>query len=341
MTSGTTTIVIRRMKIVPAGSSQRVTRASGSTYRAAAPIAAPATSPARCADRGSSFAYAGEGYYQAADVTDLVRGQSKLAIGAILHWYRGGQGRAANAPGLLMKLVVEYADGSRRVVVTDGTWTTRRGPWGNNGARNGEGDVIETYDAPAAQAIGDWTAVGYDDSAWSPSVVVGAHPVAPFTTVAGLESRMTETVIKPKRILIADDGTPVADFGKVIPARPAVHFEEGVEGRVIQIRASYGLSETGRASARPRAISACCIAASASRAVRSPITKKGSPSAGGSAPRLSASAVSRPAAARAARGSGEHARGSSSARCVREPARASPRLPRCGLRQPELRPGDG
>ena len=36
---------------------------------------------------------------------------------------------------------------------------------------------------------------------------------------------MTETVVHPERILTADDGTPVADFGKVIPARPGVHFD--------------------------------------------------------------------------------------------------------------------
>ena len=78
--------------------------------------------------------------------------------------------------------------------------------------------------------------------------MIGTHPVAPFTSLEAQQTRLTETVVHPERILTAQDGTPVADFGKVIPARPAVHFEQGVAGRVVPIRASYGLATDGRAS---------------------------------------------------------------------------------------------
>ena len=57
--------------------------------------------------------------------------------------------------------------------------------------------------------------------------MIGAHPVAPFTHLEGQQTRSTETVVHPERILTADDGTPVADFGKVIPARPGVRFDAG------------------------------------------------------------------------------------------------------------------
>lgn len=200
------------------------------------------------ADRMSNYGYPGEGYYQAADVTDLVTAGERLSVGAQLHWFSGGQGRAAGEPGLLARLVVEYADGRRFTVDTDGSWKVRRGPYVLVGTRNGEGLYVEHLDGRAVQAIGDWTAVGYDDGSWSDAVVLGRHPVAPFTHLEAQQTRLTETVVHPQRILVADDGTPVADFGTVVPARPAVHFDSGVAGRVVPIRASYGLSDTGRAS---------------------------------------------------------------------------------------------
>ena len=46
------------------------------------------------ADRQTNYGYPGEGYYQAADITDLVTPGEPLAIGALLHWFSGGQGRA-------------------------------------------------------------------------------------------------------------------------------------------------------------------------------------------------------------------------------------------------------
>ncbi|WP_322937284.1 family 78 glycoside hydrolase catalytic domain [Nocardioides bizhenqiangii] len=200
------------------------------------------------ADRVTNYGYPGEGYYQATDVTDLVTPGEPLAVAALLHWFSGGQGRAAGEPGLLARIVVEYADGSEFTVVSDGSWKVRRGPYVLVGTRNGEGLYVEHLDGTAVQRIGAWRQEEYDDSAWSDAVVVGQHPVAPFTHLEGQQTSLVETVVHPERILLADDGTPVADFGKVIPARPAVHFEQGVAGRVITIRASYGLASNGRAS---------------------------------------------------------------------------------------------
>lgn len=200
------------------------------------------------ADRMTNYGYPGEGYYQAADITDMVTAGEDLSVGAMLHWFSSGQGRAGGEPGLLARIVVEYADGTEFVVATGDSWKVRRGPYELEGTRNGEGLYIEHLRGDQAAEIGDWTSLGYDDSGWSDAVVIGEHPTAPFTTLAGQQTRLTEEVVRPERILTADDGTPVADFGVVIPARPAVHFENGVEGREIAIRASYGLAEDGRVS---------------------------------------------------------------------------------------------
>ncbi|RHW25649.1 alpha-L-rhamnosidase [Nocardioides immobilis] len=200
------------------------------------------------ADRMTNYGYPGEGYYQATDVTDLVTAGEPLAVAAMLHWFSGGQGRAAGEPGLLARVVVEYADGRALTIVSDGSWKVRRGPYVLVGTRNGEGLYVEHLDGTAVQQIGAWRQEEYDDAGWSDAVVVGQHPVAPFTHLEGQETRLVEQVVHPERILVADDGTPVADFGAVIPARPGVHFDAGQAGRVVTIRASYGLADDGRAS---------------------------------------------------------------------------------------------
>ncbi len=172
------------------------------------------------ADRVTNYGYPGEGYYQATDVTDLVTAGEPLAVAAMLHWFSGGQGRAAGEPGLLARIVVEYADGSEFTVVSDGSWKVRRGPYVLVGTRNGEGLYVEHLDGTAVERIGAWRQEEYDDASWTDAVVIGQHPVAPFTHLEGQQTSLTETVVHPERILVADDGTPVADFGKVIPARP-------------------------------------------------------------------------------------------------------------------------
>lgn len=202
----------------------------------------------RRADRGTSFGYPGEDYYQAADVTRLVKAGEPLAIGVRYHWYGSGQGRPAGARGLLLKLVVEHADGSREVFGTDGTWRVTRDTLFVNGAarRNGEGDRVERQDA-RAEVVG-WTRPGYDDTAapWAPAEVLGAHPVATYPHLIGQETRLAETTVRPVALTTAADGTVVADFGVVIPARPVVRFDSGVAGREVLIRTGYNLTGTGR-----------------------------------------------------------------------------------------------
>lgn len=202
----------------------------------------------RRADRGSSFGYPGEGFYQAADVTRLVRGARTLTLGALLHWYGPGQGRAAGVPGLLVRIAVEYADGTTQDVVSNGSWRALAGPYREGAARNGEGERIEHADAQRAAAIGAWQQPGYDDAAWTAPVVLGAHPVSPFTHLTGLDALVAESVVRPVRLLTADDGTPVADFGVVVPARPVVDFDAGVAGRTLTLRAGYELAADGRVS---------------------------------------------------------------------------------------------
>ncbi|AOS64561.1 family 78 glycoside hydrolase catalytic domain [Actinoalloteichus hymeniacidonis] len=198
------------------------------------------------ADRGPSFGYPGEGYYQAADVTDLVEPGSPLAIGVRYHWYGDGQGRPAGEPGLLHKLLIEHEDGSTQIVDTDDSWRVTRDTRfvAESPLRNGEGDRVDEQDARGI--IPGWNDADFDDTDWAAATSLGAHPAEPFTSVTGQETRVTETEIDAVELHTAADGTVVADFGVVVPARPIVRFDEGVDGRTLQLRAGYELTEDGR-----------------------------------------------------------------------------------------------
>ena len=201
-------------------------------------------------DRGPAFTHPDEGYYQVTDVTEALQnhGGGPVTLAAVLHWYGAGQGRPKAEPGLLTRLKIEYTDGSEQVFTTDGNWKVAAGPYRTGSLRNYEGDFVEILDGQALASLAGWDQTGFDDSGWDNAVVLGAHPTDPFTNLQAQETSIAESIITPVALLTADDGTVVADFGKVVPARPFVHFDEGVAGREIPIRTSYLLDSTGRVS---------------------------------------------------------------------------------------------
>ena len=76
----------------------------------------------------------------------------------------------AGPTGLIVKAVVDHADGTRETFVSDGTWKISKANEYTNGTittRNGDsGDRAERYDARAEQA--GWNTAGFDDSPGSP-----------------------------------------------------------------------------------------------------------------------------------------------------------------------------
>jgi alpha-L-rhamnosidase len=141
------------------------------------------------ADRGAAFAYPGEGYYRTVDVTRLLTAGRPAAVGALYHWYGPGQGRPKGEPGLLMRVVVDHADGTRQVVVTDGSWKVARGPWKKTSYRNGDGrDYVEDIDG-TAEPLG-WDRSGFDAFSWTDPQVLGVHPAGVFTHLQAQESAL-------------------------------------------------------------------------------------------------------------------------------------------------------
>jgi alpha-L-rhamnosidase len=210
-------------------------------------------------DRGPAFSYLGEGYYQTTDITSQVQAGSPLAIGIIYHWYGAGKGRPAAQPGLLARLVVEHADGTKEVILTDTNWHVRRASQWQTGTPtrslllNLSQEYVEQIDS--TQVPNGWDQPGYVDTAspWTSPQVVGVHPAGAFTHLTGQEPRVVRRVVTPASVKTLSDGAVVADFGTVMPARPDVQFQSGVSGRMLNILTGYELTSDGHVSSATNA----------------------------------------------------------------------------------------
>jgi alpha-L-rhamnosidase len=151
--------------------------------------------------------------YQTYDVTSFLSAGGN-AIGAILGngWF--GSGMTWNGrpflflpppTRLLAQLEIEYADGTRDVVVTDESWVSAPSP-----IRRSEIYAGEFYDARLDQD--DWAKSSFDDSAWTPARAVAAPSIAVVGQVAS-PVHVTET-ITPIAVKPLANGTYVFDMGQ-------------------------------------------------------------------------------------------------------------------------------
>ena len=127
--------------------------------------------------------------YQTYDVTAQVR-EGANALGAILGdgWYAsvlsytGQRYFYGGYPRLLAQLEIEYADGTRETIASDGSWRTATGP-----IRSADLMMGCTCDARLRQD--DWAQPNFDDSAWQPVATVlrpldAQKPLPPFAIEA-------------------------------------------------------------------------------------------------------------------------------------------------------------
>jgi alpha-L-rhamnosidase len=195
---------------------------------------------------GPSFAYPDESYYEATDITRAIRAGRRNTFAAVSHWSTPGQGRPESVPGFIARIVVDHADGTTQVVTTDGAWRTHPGPWAPSTVRNDEGDFVEHVDG-RAWPIG-WDRPGFDDRAWAPAVVLGAHPVAPFVHLFAARTHIVERPLRPRRLTRLAGGAIVVDLGAVYAATPVVGFRHGRAGRAVTVVGGYLLDPDGHVS---------------------------------------------------------------------------------------------
>ncbi|MDA0180182.1 alpha-L-rhamnosidase N-terminal domain-containing protein [Solirubrobacter phytolaccae] len=163
----------------------------------------------------------------------------------------------AGPTGLIVKAVVDHADGTRETFVSDGTWKVSKANEFTNATitrRNGDsGDNAERYDARGEQA--GWDTASFDDSAWQPAYAIGPHPrpLNPlretFSHLDPAISHLDYETVKPKTFTKLADGSIVVDFGKVQSAMPRIAYKSGVSGRQVVVQTSYRLNNTTLAAA--------------------------------------------------------------------------------------------
>ena len=150
--------------------------------------------------------------YQTYDVTNLLT-EGTNVVGAVLGdgWYASGLGwrlqRFLFGPPplrLLMQLEIEYSDGTRDTIATDGSWRASTGP-----ILSSEIYAGESYDARLAVP---WNLPRFDDSSW-PSVQIAPAPQAQLVAQRDQPIQHTQT-LTPKAITSPEPGVYVFDMGQ-------------------------------------------------------------------------------------------------------------------------------
>lgn len=197
-------------------------------------------------DAGPSFAYPDQQYYQATDVTKLLRAGAVNAVGVLHHWYGAGQGRPESAPGLIVQISVLHRDGTRELLVSDGTWREHGAEWQPAPPRNDEGDFTERIDGRAAPL--GWASPSFDDAGWPRVPVLGPAGTPPFTHLVAQRTRIVEQPVRPVSVRKLAGGAIVADYGAIIAATPTVAFRRGRDGRRVAMHVGDLLDADGEVS---------------------------------------------------------------------------------------------
>jgi alpha-L-rhamnosidase len=201
----------------------------------------------KMAATGPCFAYPDQAYYQATDVSGILRAGRPNAVGLLHHWYGAGNGRPAAVPGAMVQLSVHHADGTREVFGTDGDWKEFPAEWQPAPPRNNEcHDFVEIIDG--RQSPLGWSDPDYDDAGWQAPTVLGPAGTTPFTALYAQRTWIEEHPVAPTSVRTLANGSVVVDFGKIYAARPTVAFLKGVAGRTITMHVGYLLDSDGQVS---------------------------------------------------------------------------------------------
>jgi alpha-L-rhamnosidase len=183
--------------------------------------------------------------YQTYDVTDaLAAGENVL--GAIIAdgWWSGYYGQNprragehyGTAPELLAQLIVDFADGSQRVIATDDHWRENRGPLVY-------ADMLIGERYYAAGELGRWDEPGYDDSAWKPVLIAGRDR---STLVATVDEPVRVTrELSPVSVDHRGSGRHIVDLGQNMVGRVRLAVRGASAGQRIVLRHAEILDSDG------------------------------------------------------------------------------------------------
>ena len=185
--------------------------------------------------------------YQSYDVTKLLH-EGRNAVAAMLGrgWYIGAYSPyGGTAPAFLCKLVIDYEDGTRQTVSSNGNWKMYLdGPITYNDIFNGE-----TYDARKEQD--GWTSAGFDDSRW-PSV---SETTAADLGIGKITAQLSGQVrvmdkVQAKERTNPSNGVYIYDFGQNLTGVASIKVNGG-RGAKITLRHGEMLNDGNTGSDGP------------------------------------------------------------------------------------------
>ncbi|HHV11077.1 MAG TPA: family 78 glycoside hydrolase catalytic domain [Clostridiales bacterium] len=153
-------------------------------------------------------------YYQTYDVTGLL-GQGENVVGAILAdgWWIGRMGLAGDSCnygkrlGFIMQLELEYTDGRRDMICSDGEFKSA-------GSHIRYSDLFIGEKQDLNQDYQEWKLAGFDDSAWENCLTVEADKK--ILTGQGIDPIVVQKEIAAKKIFYTPSRELVIDFGQVM-----------------------------------------------------------------------------------------------------------------------------
>lgn len=185
--------------------------------------------------------------YQEFDVTDLVAnpGEHVWAVELADGWWAGRvavQGQSAqwgDRLQLLGELELEYVDGSREVVGTDGEFVSTAGS-----RVHADIQIGEKRDLRLEQE--GWQLAGFDDSAWTRVAVTDEVPGEGEPAILPQEAPLARVQAKLAPVdWWREDNAIVVDFGQVIAGRVALERLLGC-GQELVLRHAEALDADGR-----------------------------------------------------------------------------------------------
>jgi len=188
--------------------------------------------------------------YEAYDVTSMLReganmvgvmvGNGMFNVVKTPHRYTKLE-KSFGVPEVLLQMEVRYADGSREVIASDGSWVSTPGPVVFTSIYGGE-------DYDATKEVGGWDRVdGFRAADWTPVTVVAgpggkleAEVAAPIRVMKTYET-VKKTEVKP--------GAVVYDLGQNVAGWPEI-VVKGAKGAVVKMVPGDLLNADGTVSQR-------------------------------------------------------------------------------------------
>jgi len=183
-------------------------------------------------------------FYNTHDVTEQIK-NGKNAIATVLgngrfftmrQNYKTQKHNTFGYPKLLLQLEIEYADGTKKIIVSDETWKLNvDGPIRTNNEYDGE-----EYDA--TKEFPGWNNVGFNDSKWIKPELVATPPGKKVAQMS--EPMKVMKVIKPVSIKLASNGKYIIDMGQNFAGWLQIKVQ-GRKAQKVQLRFAESLKSDG------------------------------------------------------------------------------------------------